>query len=885
MKTIYLIVSILLLPLLNALAQETLLQGSITDEETGDPIPDVSVYLEPNGSGTTTDGEGRFSLQVRDPLPLTLFISYVGYESRQIRVSETGPLSVRLTRRTEWMEEIVVSASRIEEDILHSPVSIELLGAAAIRSTASIDYFDALQNLKGVDMVTSALTFKQINTRGFNETGNTRFLQLVDGVDNQTPGLGFAVGNLFGVPDLDVAGVELIPGTASALYGPMAFNGVLLVRTKDPFDVQGLSVQTKTGVNHIGEDHTGPRLLQEYALRYATTFRDRLALKATLSTLSGLDWMATNYEDVDAQTPAELRGDDNPSRDALNIYGDEVTLVLPGIGRISRTGYEERDLMEYDVRSMKLAASLVYKINQDTRLGYQYNFGRGTAPYTGSNRFCLNNFQLQQHRIELVGRNLEARIYGILENSQDSYNARALGQLINRTWVQDLDGLVVPANEADAMWFTRYQEAFEGNIAGVSGGNHAVARSFADEGRFLPGSDAFEREKETFIHIDGLSGAGVFSQSRFYHAETLYDFRDVLSLFELQVGGNARLYDMFTNGTLFDDLDQRIRILEGGFFAQGSRELFGDRLKLMLSTRYDKNENFKGRMTPRAAAVLTLGKNHHFRTSFQHGFRNPTVGDQYIRLNAGVITILGGVPENSADLNVYQNSFEIASVDAFGEAFGMAMAGGSTPEEALLANKDLLVKSEVDYIQPEEVRTFEIGYKSLVGGRFLVDANYHLSSYNDFILNTVVMEPESPVLAGDGSIDPAAAGDILNGNIRLYQLYTNASDRVNTQGATLGLSYLFRSGVSVTANGTWAHIDLREADANHIPAFNTPEFRSNLTIQRDAWNHDLGFQLAWRWQDAFDWVGTFNGLRPGRIEAHSWWMHKSATESRPGVPS
>src|SRR5690606_37304074 len=114
---------------------------------------------------------------------------------------------------------------RISEKRLQSPVSIEKMGIHDIRETPSMDVYDGLQNLKGLDLVTSSLTYKAINTRGFNDTGNARFLQLVDGVDNQTPGLTFAVGNMFGSSDLDLESVELIPGSATALYGPVAFNG------------------------------------------------------------------------------------------------------------------------------------------------------------------------------------------------------------------------------------------------------------------------------------------------------------------------------------------------------------------------------------------------------------------------------------------------------------------------------------------------------------------------------------------------------------------------------------------------------------------------------------------------------------------------------------
>ncbi len=850
-------------------AQNIEISGTVTDAETKEGIPGANIIIKGKLTGTVTGSNGAFGLTTAVKLPLTIVVSVVGYEKQELEVSDTSPLSIALSPATEIMNEVVFSASRVEESILESPVSIEKLDTKAIRETPSINFYDGLQNLKGVEMVTSSLTYKQINARGFNSTGNARFLQLVDGVDNQTPGLNFAVGNLFGSSDLDMESAELIPGSASALYGPVAFNGVLMMRTKDPFLYQGLSVQAKAGVNHINEEYANPHGVYDVAIRYAKAFNNRFAFKINAAYLTGLDWYATNYVDIDGQTPVEQRGDNNPGRNALNIYGDEVARTLNGIGRVSRTGYEERELMDYDVNSLKLNAALHYRINENMELIYGYNIGRGKASYTGSNRFSLNNFVLQQHRLELKGSHYFLRAYSVVENSHDSYNARALGQQINRTWVRDLNGNIVPANQADNMWFTRYTEAYTGNISGVTAANHAAARAFADEGRYLPGTAGYEAEKERLVNIDGLNGAGVFSNSKFYHVEGQYDFSRFIKIFALQAGGNYRMYDMFTNGTLFDDRDQKITIKEGGVFLQVSKRLFNDKLKLTVSDRYDKNENFKGRMTPRASAVVTVAKLHNFRTSYQTGFRNPTPVDQYIKLNAGPITILGGVPNNSKGMDVYENSFTASSVGAFGGAFGAAVGSGTPADQAIMNNKDLLQKSNVAYIKPEQIKTFEIGYKSLLFNKLLIDANYYTSNYTDFILNTVVIKPQSPVLANDGTINPAAAGDILNGNVQAYQLYTNAEDEVSAQGATLGITYLFSRGFSLGANGTWAEFDIKDANPNNVPAFNTPKFRTAITFGNSDVYQNIGFNVAWRWQDAFDWVGSFAELRPGRIDAYS----------------
>jgi outer membrane receptor protein involved in Fe transport len=325
---------------------------------------------------------------------------------------------------------------------------------------------------------------------------------------------------------------------------------------------------------------------------------------------------------------------------------------------------------------------------------------------------------------------------------------------------------------------------------------------------------------------------------------------------------------MFTNGTLFDDAGGHILIDEYGAFVQASKSI-APPLRLSGSLRYDKNQNFDGSLTPRASAVYTFAEKHALRVAYQTGFRNPTPGDQYIKLNAGPITILGGVPDNSDGMNVYENTFTSASLGPFFGAFQQAVGSGTPVPDAVMQVKDLLVKSDVEYIKPEQVESIEVGYRGEFGGKFVIDGSVYLNRYQDFLLNQVVMQPQSPVLGPDGLINPQAAFDLLNGDSHLFQLYTNAGDRVSSQGASVGLTWLLSGGYTLGWNGTWADFDLENANPNDIPAFNTPEWRMTVTLANPAVTQNVGFSVAWRWQDAFDWTSTFNQMRPGRIEAYS----------------
>jgi len=849
-------------------AQEAKISGNITGDDSL-PLVGATISVKGKVSGTTTNSKGAFNLNYKGKLPITLVISAVGHESKEVEVSSASQqVSTSLETKAVTLNEVVSSASRVNQNILQSPVSIEKMSQKAIKENPSMTFYDGLQSLKGMEAVTSSITYKQVNTRGFNTTGNSRFLQLVDGVDNQTPGLNFSVGNLFGASDIDIESAEVIPGAASALYGPVAFNGLLNLRTKDPFHYQGLAVQIKSGINHVNDASVGTRELRDVALRYAKAFNDRFAFKVNVAYLTGEDWHANDYTDVTPAVPVAQRGLNNPARDALNIYGDESSRNLPGIGVVSRTGYEEKDLMNYGTYSLKANGALHYRLSNNIEAIYQYNIGKGTASYTGSNRFSLNNFVLQTHRAELKGSNFFVRSYMVTENSHDSYNTRSLANFINRDWVRGLNGQVVAPNVADDTWFARYTAAFTGAASGVTANNHTTARSFADQGRFLPGTQAFENSKDASIHKYGAAGAGVFSNSKFYHTDAQYDFSSAVKFVELLAGGSFRQYKMFTNGSLFDDLTNRIIVKEYGAFAQVGKKLLEERLKLTASVRYDKNENFKGSFTPRFSGVYTVASAHNFRASYQTGFRNPTPVDQFIKLNAGPITILGGAPANSAGMDVYENSFTAASAEVFGPAVGAAIGGGTPPPTAIANNKDLLVKANVAYIKPEQQKAFEVGYKGLINNMLLIDLNYYRSTYTDFLLNTVVLKSTAPVLGADGKINPAAAGEVAARTVRPYQLYTNATDEVTAQGVSGGLTLLL-GGYAVGGNATWSDFNLGEANINNIAQFNTPKYSTNVTFGNANIGDNFGFNAAWHWQSAFDWYGTFNGVRPGRIKAYS----------------
>lgn len=229
---------LLLLSLTQVISAQTssTINGIVHQKGNGNVLPNVTVSIKGATAGTITGSSGTFALKTTHAFPLTLVFSYVGYKTEEREITAaTDKVEVELSTTEILGQEVVVAASRVQESILQSPVSIEKLDARALKASPAASFYDAIGNLKGVEMSTQSLTFKSVNTRGFNSNGNTRVLQLNDGMDNQAPGLNFAVGNMIGIPELDLDNVELIPGAASALYGPNALNGIVLMTSKNPF--------------------------------------------------------------------------------------------------------------------------------------------------------------------------------------------------------------------------------------------------------------------------------------------------------------------------------------------------------------------------------------------------------------------------------------------------------------------------------------------------------------------------------------------------------------------------------------------------------------------------------------------------------------------------
>lgn len=815
-------------------AQAVTLTGKVTSTGTGENVGSATVKVKDGPQGTTTDANGAFRISVPS-LPVTLVISSVGYETQEIVVNTVSALNVNFVPASIIGQEVVIAAARAPERILEAPVTIERVSAVTIRNAPAANYYDIITNLKGVDAVASSLTFRTPTTRGFSGSGNLRFNQIVDGMDNQAPGLNFSVGSVIGLTELDVESMELLPGASSALYGSGGMNGTLLINSKNPFRYQGLSYQIKTGIMHIGDKDRAVSPYYNWSLRWAQKVTDKFAWKIGAELVQAKDWLARDYRNYKrlGTTGEIVNGtrETDPNYDGVNVYGDETTVdlrtavlnniaiavpflagyisTLPANIPVSRTGYTEREVTNPNTLNFKLSGALHYKLGRNVEAILAGHWGTGNTVYTGSQRYSLKDLKVGQYKLELNGKNWFVRGYTTQENAGESHNLTVTTQLFNESW------------KASPSWYQQYAFAY---INAKQAGRpdleaHNLARSTADVGRPVAGSAQFKQIFDSVRKRPIPTGGLFLDRSDLYQIDGQYSFGSRIRFAEVLIGGNWKQYKLDSEGTLFaDKKDSAIKINEVGAYVQIGREVIKDRLKLTASGRYDKNQYFKGRFTPRFTAVIKPATDHNIRLSFQTAYRFPSTQQQWIDLNVGTGRLLG------ANISLWEK-YNLINNPGFNP---------SNPSERITYAE----------VRPESVTSYEIGYKSLINKKLLLDAYYYRGNYKDFITRRDVIQ------FANGTPGPISTG---NG----YSVVVNSPERVKTYGGGISADYLLPKNYVISGNFTSDKIG--GVPVGFRAFFNTPQKRAVLSLARTNFGKDSkwGANISYRWQEGFFYENDF----------------------------
>jgi outer membrane receptor protein involved in Fe transport len=881
---------------------QNVISGTVRNSSSKEVVPAVSVIVKETSQGTYTNSNGTFSLSVAK-LPVTLVFTSIGFETFEVAVSDAATkVEVDFKPLTTLGQEVVVAATRAPTRILESPVTVERMSPATLRNLAAPNYYEAIANLKGVDMHTASLTFRTVTTRGFVSSGNLRLNQLIDGMDNQAPGLNFSVGSVIGPTELDVENVELLAGASSALYGSGGMNGTLLITSKNPFKYQGLSFNVKQGIMHVDARQRKAAPYYDWAIRYAKAFKDKWAFKISASIVTASDWQADDYRNKQQigvlSSVVGGNRENDPNFNGVNIYGDEASANLTSLAQfvvgtapaalvtgannyftaignpnyptnaqiatfvgmfpasqqasvqqflpfyignrngyfknynVSRTGYEERSLVDYNTVNAKFTAGIHYKITSNIELSLNSYVGTGTTVYTGADRYSLRNLKIAQHKLELRAKTWYLRGYTTQENAGGSYNATALGVFINNKW------------KANSQWFAEYATVYSesrrlggGNISDFNA--HSNARAFADAGRLVPGTPAYDAALKEGRTIPISKGGALFlDKTDLWAADGQLNFSDALDFsdkVEVIIGAQWKQFVLNSQGTLFADTTGKIKINEIGGYAQFTKRLFDNFLTLSASGRYDKQTNFEGRFTPRFSAVFKVARDNNIRLSYQTAYRFPTNQDQYISLITGAGYLIGCLPE-------FQTYYGLNSVTnpAYTAESILNYRNSGNP-----ANTNLLVRASYKEVKPEIVNSYEIGYKGVLGGKLLIDAYAYYSVYKDFLATIGVGQ----------SLSGSSTGLFSALTTRNVSYKQTADEDVKALG--WGISAEYQIGKGYNVYGNVFSDEIRDLPANFVSFFNAPKYRWNLGLRNENVCKGIGFNVVVKWQDNNFYEGTF----------------------------
>ena len=878
---------------------QTKIKGEVIDGQTSETLIGANILIKGAKVGTATDYNGNFILETTKQLPLTLEITYLGYKNKEILIEQSNNIKIKLFPNNKRLNEVKVVDTRITQKQKESALTVEALDIIAIKSSPSANFYDALGSLKGVDISSASLGFKVINTRGFNSTSPVRSLQIIDGVDNQAPGLNFSLGNFLGASELDIMKVEIIQGANSAYYGPSAFNGVISMNTRSPFMNPGLSVQYKFG----------SRQLFENSFRFADVIKnkngeDKFGYKINFSYMQANDWEADNLSPVEGSPIAINPG----GYDAVNVYGDEdLTGSIndyetetnnkyytgEGLGIFHRTGYLEKDVVDYNTKNLKFATALHYKIQEDFELIYSMNYGTGTTVYQGDNRFSLNGIQFLQNRIELNKKDkFFIRAYRSQEDAGDSYDAVATAVRLQdyntispNDWFSDYssrfiqnfnfemvgwssptplivfdpinglqnNGWVFQLDTFDINWMTNWYTMSDSVLNANTDliiSTHQDARDWADSQSnvLVPGTPEFEAVfndiTSKISYLEG--GTGFYDKSSLNHIHSEYQFGNNNS--NIKIGANFRQYTPDSKGSIFMDTVSKIINNEFGIYTGAEIKLLGEALKINTTVRADKNENFDVNLSPAASIVYKPNKDDVFRLSFGSALRNPTLSDQYLFYNVGRAILIGNLYGHGTDYGE-----NLVTIESLYEYF--------TPAFPIY---DSLKFFSVDPIKPEKAKSIELGYRSTISSKIYVDANFYYSEYTDFIGYKIGAKFQADTTNGGYSIALPS--------IQAYRMAANAENKVTTKGASIGINYYPNSDLSISGNYSWNSLNEKGTNDPIIPAYNTPEHKFNLGLlmknihfsEQRSILRDFSSSLTYKWIEGYNYEGSpqFTGTIP-----------------------
>jgi len=917
---------------------QTSVTGVVVDSN-NTPIPGANVVFD-STTGAVADFNGEFSIDVDATPPFSLTVSSIGFETTSITVNASdASFTVTLSDSENLLDEVVLSASKTAQSLFESPVTIERFDYKDIAASTGADFYQSLEQLKGVQVISTGIINQTVNARGFSTAWNEGFVQLVDGMNNEAPGLNFSAGNLAGVNELDLYNIEFLPGASSALYGPNAYKGILVMNTKNPFDFQGFSAYVTQGIT--SQDVAGDNHYFDFGMRFAHAFNDKFAVKATLGYVKGKDWAAADYSDKNNPVPfipGTLQNADPslfPTYDGYNVYGEQSTtwnmtdiftgLVLPGLGaqfgipaattsyyaslfntlapnyfgtqEIMTSGYTEMALdPRGEASNFKFNVAGHYRFNGNSELIYVFNQGRGNTLLQGSARFKMLNFGIQQHKLEYKTKNFTARAYKTIESSGNTSQLDALG------------GNLFAAQPGGALgWFGGYFNSYFQTLAGQINPDPLAAINNMLVGILFYGDtsmyDTWVTPGMNFnAHAAGRTAANanmlVPGSTEFKAAY------DRITRTPIADGGAVVLDNTISNSfeASYDvsDLVEGFNMVVGGSFREYVLRSNGT-----LFTDYDapiktnetgifasvQKDIFDGAISLNGALRYDKAQNYDGSFTPRVGALIDIAPNHNLRVSyqtamrtptmQDMYIGLGSGTQAGFPVVLFGSSPD--SVERFRYQHNTFTGSYTVTGDMVMNNsykaEQLLAGTievaELDNVEPEYVQSREVGYR-YNGKRLSIDINANWSKYQNFIASKNVIVPFYGSVANGSALAAVAANDVA-----IYAVDNNTDEVVSTMGLDIGLDAKIFGKFDFGAKFAYNEMDRSNIDPNYETSFNTPKVRGRLSLGSTEIGDNIGFNVSASYHNSFLYESTFaDGIIPA-----NWIFNASMSFDVPELQS
>ncbi|MBR63632.1 MAG: hypothetical protein CMC60_06310 [Flavobacteriaceae bacterium] len=892
---------------------QTQVSGTVTDAD-GQPLPGANIVLD-GSTGAVSDFDGNFSLSTDQQPPFSLTVSSVGFESATVEVtSASGSLTIQLSEGSTQLDEIVVSASRFAQRIFESPVTVEKFNLQQIAETPAADFFSGLEEIRGIQVNRGGLVFNQVNTRGFGTLYNEGFVTLVDGMDNQAPIFGFAIGNLIGLNELDVQSVEVLPGAASALYGADAYKGIMFMNSKSAFDDTGISAYVKSGVT--SQDVSGQNEFTDWGVRLAHAFSDKFAIKATYSNIEGTDWEAadTRSQDANGRIVDGVNPLD-PTYNGVNVYGDELGLafdltdtfanaVLPayevapgvtlaqadpatlaqlqgifglypnffgeGLQQINFTGYDEGALTDGSTSNYKYNIEAAYRPSDNLEITLGSRQGGGKIILQGLSRYTIDNFKMTQNKVEVNWGKLNVKAYTTEEDAGDSYDTNAAGLLMFAAQPGGPGG-----------WYNNYFGGFflgalsEVNPTDPLGALNTMAQHMGGVAQGLVPLAAVDTNGDGQLSImDYVSslaphhrlGRTAANQNMIQPGTSEFDATlDAITSTTAKLTDNTKTQSFELNYDLTDRIDFA-DILIGGSYRNTDLNTQGTVL-----TDYDGPISYYqyGMYTQAKkdfGKLILTGSVRYDKSEFFDAVFTPRLGALYnISDNQNLrVSYQTGFrnPTNQDQYIGLRGSRTVLmgsspdSVDRFKMPFQRATDGAvyNVTGDIVFAtalNPITYQPQEMKNVEPEYIVSYDVGYRFNTPTTSFDIAAY-LSQYDNFIATQDVWIP----LLYNGQSVPEA---LANLDVFPFSVDGNIDEEVSSYGVSVAVNQALTQKIGMNMSYEFNELDYTPSSATSLfePAFNTPKHRFKVSVVGRNINNNIGFNVSLRSNSEYEYQASF----------------------------